>query len=73
MFRTSILASLIIAFPSIAAFAEEARQLDLYWNDDRAKRDVTVARDRSTDAWTRTKDRFRPWERRGERPQAERQ
>ena len=27
MFRTSILASLIIAFTSIAAFAEEARQL----------------------------------------------
>ena len=45
----------------------------LYWDDDRAKRDVTVTGDRSDGAWTRAKDHVGPGQRRSERSQAERQ
>ena len=34
----------------------------MYWNVDRAKRNVPVAADRSDDAWTSAKGRVRPWQ-----------
>jgi hypothetical protein len=45
----------------------------LYWNDDRAKRNVHLTANRSDDPWTSAKGHVRPWQRRGERPQGERQ
>jgi hypothetical protein len=73
MFRTSILASLILCFTSVAVFAEDARQLDVYRNDDRATRAFPIARDCDIDPRASAKGHVGPRPRPDERPFGERQ
>src|SRR5215813_1953182 len=47
--------------------------VDVQRNDDRAKRDVPIARDRDIDPRASAKGHVGPWPRRGERPSGERQ
>src|SRR5262249_61754388 len=47
--------------------------VDVQRNDDRAKRDVPITRDRAIDPRASAKGHVGPWPRRGERPSGERQ